>query len=143
MDWITDNLAIGNYLDAQNGELHERESIRSLVCLDGKLRGVAPETLRMDALEAFDLKDGPGNNPDLFKRIVETIGRLSRKHPRLLVQCHAGRSRSVIAVTAHLMRTQSLSREDALSFVASKREILLTPGITELLKAPWLQTFPR
>ena len=142
MNWITDNVAIGNYLDAQDSEMHQRESIRSIVCLDGKLRGVAPATLGLDALEAFDLKDGPGNNPDLFKRIVETISRLSRLHPKLLVQCHAGRSRSVIAVTAHLMRTQSLSREEALSLVASKREILLTPGITTLLQAPWLATRP-
>ena len=138
MNWITDNIAIGNYLDAQDLELHKAEAIRSLVCLDGKLRGTEPQVLHLDALQAFDLKDGPGNNPDLFKRAVETIGRFARLHPKLLVQCHAGRSRSVIAVAAHLIHTQEFTTNQALTLIKSKREIALTPGIEKLLQAPWL-----
>src|SRR5215471_2766617 len=106
MDWITESIAIGNYLDAENEELRVTSGIRSMLCLNGKWRGASPESLQLDALDTYDLKDGPGNDPDIFRRTVESVGRLSKLHPKLLVQCHAGRSRSVIVVTAHLMRTR-------------------------------------
>ena len=138
MNWITENVAIGNYLDAQDTALHQAEAIRSMVSLDGKLLGVEAATLQLDALEAFDLKDGPGNNPDHFKRAVETIARFARLYPKVLVQCHAGRSRSVIAVAAYLMRSQALSAEQALALIGARREIALTAGIERLLRAPWL-----
>ena len=35
MDWITDQIAIGNYLDAQDLELLRREGIAPILCLDG------------------------------------------------------------------------------------------------------------
>ncbi|EDY21398.1 dual specificity protein phosphatase [Chthoniobacter flavus Ellin428] len=139
MDWITESIAIGNYLDAENEELRRANDIRSMLCLNGKWRGVRPESIQLDALDTYDLQDGPGNNPDIFRRAVESVGRLSRLHPKLLVQCHAGRSRSVIVVVAHLMRTRGWSARETLSFVASKREIALTPGIESLLEVPFLR----
>lgn len=138
MNWITDNIAIGNYLDAQDAVLHRAEGIRSVLCLDGKLRGIAPETMELAALAVFDFKDGPGNDPGVFKRAVETVSRLSKSHPKLLVQCHAGRSRSVITVAAHLMRSHKWSASQAISFIGGKREIAITPGIERLLQADWL-----
>lgn len=140
MDWITDTIAIGNYLDAEDTDLRLASGIRSMICLNGKLRGIAPETLQLDALENHDLKDGPGNNPDIFKRAVESISRFSKRHPKLLVQCHAGRSRSVIAVAAHLMKTEKMSSEEALAFVSARREVALTAGIEQLLRAPFLKS---
>ena len=56
----------------------------------------------------------------------------------LLVQCHAGRSRSVIVVAAHLMRTERLRPEEALERVAARREVAITPGIERLLRGAWL-----
>jgi protein-tyrosine phosphatase len=138
MDWITDTIAIGNYLDAQDMEVRRSSGIRSMICLNGKLRDVRPETMELKALDNYDLKDGPGNNPEIFQRAVESVGRFARRYPKLLVQCHAGRSRSVIVVAAHLMRTNGWSATEAISFVASKREIALTAGIEGLLRAPFL-----
>jgi len=89
-------------------------------------------------MEVFNLTDGPGNDPGLFQRIVGTVGSLSRRHPKLLVQCHAGKSRSVITVAAHLMSTQGLSAKEALTFIAVRRETFITPGIEGLLTHPWL-----
>jgi hypothetical protein len=107
MDAITETIYIGNYLDAQDIIRHRAEGIRSMVSLDGKLRDVEAATMGLEALAAFSLEDGPGNDREIFERVVKAIGRLSRQHPKVLVQCHAGRSRSVIAVAAHLMRTNS------------------------------------
>jgi protein-tyrosine phosphatase len=138
MDMITDAIAIGNYLDAEDVELRRAAGIRSMICLNGKLRGVSPETLGLDALDNYDLKDGPGNNPEVFRRAVESVGRFAKRHPKLLVQCHAGRSRSVIVVAAHLMRIHGWPSGEALSFVASKREVAVTAGIESLLKSSFL-----
>ena len=139
MDWITETIAIGNYLDAEDADLRRSHGIRSMICLNGKLRGVRPETLGLDALDNYNLIDGPGNDPDIFRRAVDTVGRFARRHPKLLVQCHAGRSRSAIVVAAHLMRTCEWNADTALSFVASKREIALTSGIEDLLQSSFLR----
>lgn len=137
MDWVTDAIAIGNYLEATDAALHRSEGIRSLVCLDGKLRGAAPQNLGLEALEAFDMKDGSGNEPQLLKRAVAAVALLSKKHPKLLVQCHAGRSRSVIVVAAYLIKSRGWTADEALQFVGSKREVCITPGIEALLESEW------
>ena len=138
MDWITDTIAIGNYLDAEDTTTRLTNGIKSMICLNGKLRGVSPETLQLDALDNYDLKDGPGNNLDIFRRAVESVGYSARRHPKLLVHCHAGRSRSVVVVAAHLMLTNKWSAQEALSFVSARREAALTEGIELLLRAPFL-----
>ncbi len=138
LNWITNAIAIGNFLDAEDRELHRSSVIRSLVCLSGRLCGVLPETLGLDFLENFDLKDGPGNDPATFRRAVEAVARAASRYPKLLVQCHAGRSRSVVVVAAHLMRSQGMSMDEALAHVASKREVALTAGIEKLLHSPFL-----
>jgi len=137
MDWVTESIAIGNYLEAADTGLHRSEGIRSLVCLDGKLRGTAPQSLGLEALEAFEMKDGPGNEPHILKRAVAAVALLSTKHPKLLVQCHAGRSRSVIVVAAYLMKSRGWTVDQALRFVGSKREVCMTPGIEALLESKW------
>ena len=52
---------------------------------------------------------------------------------RVLVHCHAGRSRSVCIVARYLMWKSGLSGKAALEIIKSKREIYLSPGIDELL----------
>ena len=126
------------YLDTENTELRESSGIRSMICLNGARRGVAAPSLHPEALDNYDLKDGPGNDPEIFRRAVESVGYLTRRHPKLLVQCHAGRSRSVVVVAAYLMQVRGWSAEQGLAFVASKREIALTSGIELLLRAPFL-----
>ena len=138
MDWITDTIAIGNYVDAEDAELRRASGIRSMICLNGRLRGVQAEALELDALENYDLTDGPGNDIGIFQRAVQSVGRFSARYPKLLVQCHAGRSRSVVVVAAHLMLGRGLSDREALAFVASRRESALTAGIEKLLRSPFL-----
>lgn len=138
MNWITESIGIGNYLDAESEELRTANDIRSMLCLNGKLRGVHPDSLLLDAIDNYDLKDGPGNSTEIFRRAVESLSRLERRHPKVLVFCHAGRSRSVVVVAAHLMRSKRLSVQDALKFVTARREAALTAGIETLLESAFL-----
>ena len=133
MDWITDDIAIGNHLDARDNDLIRRGGFRSLLSLDGSAVGIDRESTSFDDISAFKLIDGAGNDPTLFERILLTLRQLVVDVAPVLVQCHAGRSRSVVAVAAHLMRTRGLTAEEALELVGSRREIALTPGIEELL----------
>ncbi len=138
MDWISDSIAIGNYLDATDTALHRAEGIRSLLCLDGKLRPSDAARLELDELVSVPLIDGDGNRPEAFETAVRTIDRLATRRPKLLVQCHAGRSRSVVVVAAHLMRTERLRPAEALQRIAERREVAITPGIERLLRSAWL-----
>lgn len=133
MTFVTDRIAIGNCRDAIDLEGIRAAGIRSILCLNGQLRGRSPESCGVEALRVFDLRDGPGNDPRLFEHALRTVGAYSRKHPRLLVHCHAGRSRSVVVVAGHLMQAEGWSSAEAIEFIAQRREIALTPGIMGLL----------
>ena len=133
MNWITDTIAIGNYLEARDTALHRRHGIRSVLCLDGSLEGHDPALLDLADIEVFALVDGPGNLPMQFFQAVSLVAQMSQATPNLLVHCHAGRSRSAVVVAGHLMCTRGLSPADAIGYVAARREINLTPGIESLL----------
>ena len=133
MDWITDDIAIGNYLDAQDRDMLKTNGIRSVLCLDRTLQGRAPADLGLKSIEVVPLEDGPGNDPRLFQRAVDTLAGLCKSAGPVRVQCHAGRSRSAVVVAGHLMRTLGLEAEGALSQVSAKREIAVTAGLKRLL----------
>ena len=124
MNWITENIALGNFLDAQNPPAE----IDSILCLK-------PDCCQgrkdIDVLH-IPLVDGSGNNPVLFKKAVDFIRQRVFAGKRILVHCHAGKSRSVCIVARYLMEEEGLSRDDALAKISSKREIHLTNGIEEI-----------
>ena len=139
MDWITDTIGIGNYVDARNSDLRRAEGIRSIICLDAELADPNESDLDLDAIELYGLMDGPGNDPEIFRRAVKMVGELARDCPKLLVHCRAGRSRSVVVVAGHLMQANGWVSQQAIDYIAGRREIALTPGIEGLLRAPWLR----
>lgn len=51
---------------------------------------------------------------------------------KILVHCHAGRSRSVAIVAAYLIKHQGLCTSEALNLIQSKREINLASGMEEI-----------
>jgi Dual specificity phosphatase, catalytic domain len=134
VDWITDAIAIGNYLESQDVELLRRESIQSVLCLDGTLEGRLPGDMGLREIECHRLEDGPGNDPRLFRLALAALGRLVEQAPPVLVQCHAGRSRSAIVVAGHLMRSLGIEPENGLALVAARREIVVTAGLEQLLE---------
>ncbi len=133
MNWITETIAIGNYLEAQDADLLRGEGIGSILSLDGSLQGRAPLELGVKAIRVIQLHDGPGNDPSRFLAAVDAVAHLLGKAPPLLVQCHAGRSRSVVVVAGHLVKARRRTPDEALRLVASKREAQVTPGMADLL----------
>lgn len=128
MDWVTDGIAIGNYLEAQDKALLHDSGITAVLSLDGTLRGRPSAELGLQAIEVVPLEDAPGNDVRLFHRAVDALVRLSLQG-KVLVQCHAGRSRSVVVVAGYLMKTTGIGAEEALAQVAARREVAVTAGV--------------
>ena len=135
MDWITETIAIGTFLEARNRTLRVDAGIRSIICLDAVLRDPDESSLDVDDYQVIDFADGPGNDPRLFDQAVRLVGLLSEQSPKLLVHCRAGRSRSVVVVAGYLMRQRHWSCDEAIAFIGRRRDIQLTPGIEALLLA--------
>jgi dual specificity phosphatase 12 len=134
VDWVTETIAIGNYLEARDAELLRRNRIRSALSLDRTLQDTSPATLGLAAIEAVPLDDGPGNDLRLFERAVSALVSLCNLHAPVLVQCHAGRSRSAVVVAGYLMKTRGIDSGEALALIAAKREIKVTAGLERLLE---------
>ncbi len=133
MDWITDQIAIGNYLDAQNVDLICKSGVASALSLDGTLYGKLPAECGLRQIECVMLEDAPGNDPRLFRRAIENLADLVSTSPPVLVQCHAGRSRSAVVVAGYLIKHCEMTQEEALALLAAKREIAITAGVERLL----------
>ncbi len=133
MDWITDTVAIGNYQEAQDAALLRREGIASALSLDRTLQGREPAELGLREIESVPLEDGPGNDPRLFLRAVDALEGLVQSQPPVLVQCHAGRSRSAVVVAGYLMRSQGIGADEAVRLVAARRQIVISQGLEQLL----------
>ncbi|EEF60449.1 dual specificity protein phosphatase family protein [Pedosphaera parvula] len=133
MDWITDKIAIGNSLDAKNVELLKKEGVKSILSLDGTPAGIEPKELGVKRIVIRKLQDGLQNQPAEFLDAVNELKRLVVETGPVLVQCRAGRSRSVILVAAYFMRSLGISAREAIAKVAAKRKPGITPGIEKLL----------
>lgn len=127
MTFITDTIAIGNFIDAEDRAVRDASGIRSILCLNGLLTGCKPADCGVEALSCFNLHDGRGNDPYIFARAVKLVGQLALNHPKLLVHCHAGRSRSVMVVAAHLVRQNAWDLRQALDFIHAKRPEIVPP----------------
>ena len=93
MDWITDEIAIGDWRDAVDADLLRRECVWSVLSLIGMLVGRTADSLGVQRLEVFPLQDGPGDDAGRFSRAVELLTRLVQEGPPVFVHCRAGRSR--------------------------------------------------
>lgn len=134
MNWVSSDIAIGNYQEAADADLLRREGIRSLLCLDRVHAKAKAEQLGLQVTELVHLEDGPGNDRRTLERAIESLARLLKKAPPVLVHCHAGRSRSVIVTAAYLWRHKGMTTKDALALVSAKRECQISAGLTDLLQ---------
>jgi len=133
MDKITENIWIGNYLDAKNKENITVAGIRSTICLDGCLAGVKPDELGLERVEVVELIDGSGNPPEKFLRAVRLLGEMIKKNGPVLVHCHAGQSRSAAVVCKYFMREEGNSLSEAMKRISSKRRVAIIAGLQEAL----------
>jgi protein-tyrosine phosphatase len=134
MDWITDEIAIGDWRDALNAELLRRECVWSILSLIGKLVGRSAESLGVQRVEVFPLQDGPGDDLSRFARAVGLLARLVKEGSPVFVHCRAGRSRSAAVVAAYLMQSRGISAAEAVALVNSRRAIRLNPEMAALLQ---------
>lgn len=131
--WITDRIAITNFFSAHQRQLLAEHRVDAVLCLDRELLGDAAEVRGAKRIEAVDLVDGP-NDIGAFERAVAALDSLLENYPRVVVDCRAGRSRSVAVVAAYLKRTQGLEATDALELVTSKRPSALAPELARLVE---------
>lgn len=138
MNWITEHIAIGNFIEAEEADLSSL-GIKSIVCLNGMQSGQTPQEWGVDARRVFELRDGGGQRQ--YLEAIDTVGIFEKDFPKVLVHCQMGLVRSVIVVAGHLMKTEGLSADEALAFVASKRNCELLDGMAEFLKTmSWSST---
>jgi protein-tyrosine phosphatase len=127
MDWITENIAIGNYLDAEQPD----DKVDAILCLK---ENCCNEDNSDYDIVAIPLIDGSGNDPRAFNDAVDFIDDVVSSGKKILVHCHAGRSRSVCIVARYFMVKHNLTVHQALQKIQAKREIYLSTGIEEILK---------
>jgi protein tyrosine phosphatase (PTP) superfamily phosphohydrolase (DUF442 family) len=128
MTFITETIAIGNCVDAEDQAALQAAGIRSILCLNGQLAGRTPEHCGVEALACFSFIDGAGNDPGLFGRAVRLVGQYATQNPKLLVHCQAGRSRSVMVVAVYLARQNGWELRKALDFIHARRREILHPA---------------
>jgi protein-tyrosine phosphatase len=78
------------------------------------------------------MNDGPGNRKEYILDAIAYISDIVSSGGKILVHCHAGRSRSVSMVAAYFIKYEGHTINQALSTIASKREIYLSDGIEEV-----------
>lgn len=132
MDWVLSNLAVGNFHDAEARDLCN--FVDTIICIRESCGCNAREDV---SVFSKPLIDGNGNRANDMAEILDHVHEALTHGDRVLVHCHAGRSRSVAVVARYLMVTQALTREQAIQKIRAVRDIQLTPGIESVLRAPW------
>ncbi len=127
MDWITESIAVGNYIDAR--DLKEGD-VDAVLCLIDNCCNI--KETKFD-VEVIPLADAAGNARHLFNDCVDFIHDVVSSGDKILVHCHAGRSRSVCITARYFMMKKGLTSHQALEKIKEKREIYLSPGIEEIL----------
>lgn len=120
MNKITNNIWVGDILDAREGDTSRFDRVIS-VCQDTTEDNVGC------AFEHFPLTDGEpqGHNPgdpsyEAFANAVDCVYEAVGSGETVLVHCHAGRSRSVTVVACVLARRDGLSFREATKLVSER-----------------------
>jgi protein-tyrosine phosphatase len=131
--WITDTIAITNYVSAHNKDVLAEQNIKGVLCLDRDLEG-SPSTARgVDCVRVAHLTDG-ANELFFFREAVAALEELVASCGRVVVHCRAGRSRSIAVVAAYLKKAFNMEAHDALEIVRSKRPSAVAPELIRLVE---------
>ena len=130
MDWITDTIALGNVHDAARTTDADADAI---LCLRP---GCACEERDDIDVEFIPLVDGAGNAAEDVHEALAFLRISAASNERVLVHCHAGRSRSVCIVAAWLMEDRGMGRAEALAYIEARRTggIWLSPGVEDIFR---------
>jgi hypothetical protein len=86
LDWITEEVAIGNYREAQNAALLEQHAFRSVVSLDGTLSFGQAAEFGLFEVASYRLIDGAGNDLRVFRFAINDLLRHRSQHHSCLRQ---------------------------------------------------------
>ncbi len=128
MDWITENIEIGNFLDVEQAS---SEELNAILCV--KTDCCSEDNTEFDIM-CMPLIDGVGNDKRYLNDALDFIHDVVSNGEKILVHCHAGRSRSVCVTARYFMVKQGITSHQALEKIRAKREIYLSPGIEEILE---------
>lgn len=135
---ITDNIYVSHWVPAHNPEFLKAFGIRSILCLDGKLRADWAPTLGVEKITSLDIPDGPSFTKQHLLTAVAALQDLVVKHAPVLVCCHAGQSRSPAVVIGYIAIHTHLSLKESFALVrrerAPERQIKIWPSMQEALK---------
>ncbi len=123
MDWITEDIAIGNYEDAQ-GDRPKKAGVTAVLnlCLEREDFPEGREFERNGIIYAkVPLFDAPRNSSALLTAAIVVLKDLLDRGHRVLVHCGAGVSRSPTIVYLYLTWYRGWSAEAAENLIRSKR----------------------
>ena len=131
--WITDEIAITNFVSAHDPAVLAAHGVRAVLCLDRDLAGDPAARRGVECVRLVHLTDG--DNPTAaFREAVAALAELVASHERVVVHCRAGRSRSVAVVAAYLTRAQRLTADAALAEVRTLRESAVAVELIRLVE---------
>jgi hypothetical protein len=135
---ITENLYVSHWIPAHNPEFLKAFGIRSILCLDGKLKPEWASLLGVEKIIAMDIPDGPGFTKQHLLDALRGLELLAARHAPVLVSCHAGQSRSPAVVIGYLAVHTHLSLRESFALVqrerSPERQIKIWPSMREALK---------
>ncbi|MFK7788154.1 MAG: dual specificity protein phosphatase family protein [Phycisphaeraceae bacterium] len=133
MDMITDNIFIGNHVEAHDEKILFDRGIRSILSLDGSYVGKEDSVPGIKKIYAVELIDGPGNSIQSLELLTRELIQMAARHSPVLIHCHAGRSRSVAAAAAYLVVFEKFAPAEAIEHVRSRRSSYLAPELERLV----------
>ena len=133
MDFVTESIAIGSFVEAGDAELLASHRITAVLCLaKDRMKAKPPAGVEKDS---WPLVDGEGNTRSDIDGALRKLDRLLGRHARVLVHCNAGTSRSYALVAVWLARREGLTLDAALARVATKRPTqAVSPGLLDVLE---------
>lgn len=116
---ITDRIGIGDSSDGRQIPSVFDAVLNVAIDLD------IPPTQGKVYRHKVGLLDGPGNDDALLLSAVMVLHALNKRHNRVLVHCHEGKSRSVMVVATYV------SIVGGMEFDKTLKEIMAARGVSE------------
>ena len=110
MDWIDENIAVGNWNDARHLDVLKEEGIDLII----------------DARTLFDDSEGRSKRRPILEKVERSsdlLVKLSAMNVKVMIRCHHGRDRAPFLAMLYVSKKNGMSHSDAYNFVAKKREI--------------------
>lgn len=114
---ITDKIGIGDSSDGRQVPSVIDAVLNVAVDLD------IPPTQGKVFRHKIGLLDGPGNDDMLLLAAVLTLHSLNKRHNRILVHCHEGKSRSIMVVAAYVSIVGGMEFDRVLKEIMNARDV--------------------